>query len=381
MAWTRNRPLGLVYRDPALAHSGYTLFSNVEGKHATLIDDEGRIVHRWTHPEGIQYARLLPGGRLLFHTGNPANADPPAETTPVGVVGGGAHALIELDWDGETVWEYRHRRQHHDFARLDNGHTVQLFWEPLPDEVRRQVRGGYQAPGDPDAMLGDVVREIARDGEVVREWRSWERFDYARDVICPLERRREWTHANSISVTPDGRWLVSFRQTDTVMLVDPGSGEPDWTWGPGELSHQHHATMLPGGRVLLFDNGPHRRGSPGHSRVVEVDPATGEIAWKYQPPVLLSFVSFMTSGAERLPNGGTLITEGATGRIFEVTAEGETVWEYVSGFTPEGRFGPTPSLFRAHRYEAGDPGLAGRDLDPARWAEATAMLAAGRHPY
>ncbi len=35
------------------------------------------------------------------------------------------------------------------------------------------------------------------------------------------------------------------------------------------------------------------------------------------------------SAAQRLENGNTLITEGAAGRVFEVTPENEIVWEYV----------------------------------------------------
>jgi hypothetical protein len=139
--------------------------------------------------------------------------------------------------------------------------------------------------------------------------------------------------------------------------------------------------MLPNGHVLIFDNGTHRRGGPSHSRVLEVDPSTDEVVWTYQAKVVLAFTSFMVSGAERLSNGGTLITEGATGRIFEVTPEGETVWEYVSGFMPSGRFGSTPAIFRAHRYELDDPRFAGRDLDPGRWAEATRLLQEGTYPY
>ena len=100
MAWNRNRPLGLVYRDASLCHDGYTLFSSVEGYHATLIDSLGRIVHRWTHDEGIQYAQLLPSGHLLLHTAPPSHTVEPEEVSPVGVVGGAAHALI--DWRGEV---------------------------------------------------------------------------------------------------------------------------------------------------------------------------------------------------------------------------------------------------------------------------------------
>ena len=42
--------------------------------------------------------------------------------------------------------------------------------------------------------------------------------------------------------------------------------------------------------------------------------------------------SHYISAAQRLPNGNTLITEGADGRIFEVTPQHELVWEYVSPY-------------------------------------------------
>ena len=35
------------------------------------------------------------------------------------------------------------------------------------------------------------------------------------------------------------------------------------------------------------------------------------------------------SGADRLPNGNTLICDGVHGMIFEVTPQKETVWIYV----------------------------------------------------
>jgi hypothetical protein len=62
---------------------------------------------------------------------------------------------------------------------------------------------------------------------------------------------------------------------------------------------------------------------------------------------------------QRLPNGNTLIAEGAFGRIFEVTMEGETVWEYVVPyFVPWQTLGEPVSvargeqnaIFRAFRY-------------------------------
>jgi hypothetical protein len=70
----------------------------------------------------------------------------------------------------------------------------------------------------------------------------------------------------------------------------------------------------------------------------------------------------MVSGCERLPNGNTFITEGATGRIFEITADGETVWEYVSPWVLPSRFGPTSAVFRAYRIAEDDPRLNGMTL-------------------
>ena len=60
------------------------------------------------------------------------------------------------------------------------------------------------------------------------------------------------------------------------------------------------------------------------------------------------FFSHYVSSVQRLPNGNTLITEGADGRIFEVTPEDEIVWEYVSPFFGTER-GRTNRIYRAHR--------------------------------
>lgn len=370
MAWIQKRPVGLVCRDAEKASPGYTLFSPVRGTTANLLDEAGRLVWRWQHPEGIQHAKLLDSGNLLIQT------QPPADAQGAEQIGGSAGALIELDWDSKPVWEYRDPYQHHDYQRLPNGNHLLLSWRKLPDGVQERIQGGFSHHDDPERMWGDVVHEVAPDGSLVHEWRSWEHLCFERDVRCPLESRKEWTHANSIEVLPDGRWLLSFRLTSTVAIVEPRSGDIVWRWGPQVLSHQHAASWLESGRILVFDNGCHRRGLPSFSQVIEVDPETEEIAWSYRPPVILSFFSFMVSGASRLPDGNTLITEGATGRLFQVTPAGETVWEYVSPFTLiDPRFGPTPAIFRAHHYAPDAAALAGRDLAPGRFEELERRIA------
>jgi hypothetical protein len=95
--------------------------------------------------------------------------------------------------------------------------------------------------------------------------------------------------------------------------------------------------------------------------------------WKYIAPDTLSFYGSFISGAERLVNGNTFINEGPKGHFFEVTPEGETVWEYYSPYRgsihrmngdPGNPMNMTYSTFRANFIAADHPGLQGRELKP-----------------
>ncbi len=58
--------------------------------------------------------------------------------------------LVELDWYGNTVWEYRHNMIHHDYERLSIGHTLALQWERMPEAVSRRIKVGTIAKMIPD---------------------------------------------------------------------------------------------------------------------------------------------------------------------------------------------------------------------------------------
>ncbi|HUG52731.1 MAG TPA: arylsulfotransferase family protein [Vicinamibacteria bacterium] len=117
-------------------------------------------------------------------------------------------------------------------------------------------------------------------------------------------------------------------------MVDPREEKVLWTLD-GLWRRQHDATLLPGGRLLVFDNLHDRTPGSERSRVVEVDPATQQVRWRYPPEPrdparpLLRTVAGM---ARRLPNGNTLIVESTEGRALEVTPGHETVWEFHSPF-------------------------------------------------
>jgi hypothetical protein len=358
MGWSR-RDTGVTHYDPGRAYPGYTLFAPNNGEDAYLIDMEGDIVHRWGCPDGIGQGDLLPNGNLLLRTPRSAGSG----GFP-GVQASGA--IQELSWDGEVVWEHRDPNLRR-YSRLRHGNTLLLLWEEMSVNTSQQIRGGFVTPNDPERILGDLVVEMTPGGSIVNEWHASDHLDPEQDVICPLENRLSWGGANDLTALDDGRFLISFRVLDTVALVERSSGRFVWKWGRGQISHQHNPTLLANGHVLLLDNGAHRRGL-SYSRVVEVDTSTNEIAWEYHGEPLSSFFTHFTGGAQRLPNGNTLICEGYEGRLFEVMPTGAVVWEYISPFFRQDAQGYTNRVFRTQRYDADYAGLAGRDLNPSQYA-------------
>ena len=192
------------------------------------------------------------------------------------------------------------------------------------------------------------------------------------------------------------------------------AGDLLWRWGnprtyragtddDQQLFWPHSANWIPAGlpgagNVLLFNNGDEFEGKDGRafSEVVEIayPPEGGEArpergkplgpeapAWYYRGSPPKSFFSQRTSSAQRLSNGNTLILAGLQGTMFEVTPDGETVWQYVNPVDvtdvlaqgdpmplrrrhDRGRIIWANMLFRVRKYAPDYPGLEALDLTP-----------------
>ncbi|MGB2822085.1 MAG: arylsulfotransferase family protein, partial [Phycisphaerae bacterium] len=136
---------------------------------------------------------------------------------------------------------------------------------------------------------------------------------------------------------------------DTIWVIDRDTDRVVWAWGPGELLGPHMPTMLPNGHILVYDNGQNASTSVrGYTRVLEIEPIAGKIVWQYKADPPKSFYSPSRGSNERLPNGNTFIAESDSGRAFEVTRDGEIVWDFV---TPDRhRNGRPQALYRVCRY-------------------------------
>jgi uncharacterized protein (UPF0248 family) len=361
----KRRGTGLKACETERACPGYTLFAPlfVDSRTVYLIDLQGNIVHSWKTPYSPGLSGYLTDRGTLYYNGRFPEEN---HLSRFPFKGG---AALEMDWNGKVLWEVRRPDQHHDGILLRNGNVLLDCMGQVPDYIARRVKGGidepemssaqYHARADSEAgkMYSSYLAEITPAGKTVWEWRTWEHFDPVADGIAEAQAPRTmWHQGNSVKEMPDGDVLMSFRPTSTVVRISRKTGDIVWKLGQPTVSGQHAPTPLPNGNVLIFDNGVHRPDdSMPYSRVIEVDPKTNEIVWKYQDSPAWNFFSPRMGGAQRLPNGNTLITESSYGRIFEVTKEGEVVWEYVNPFFGTPLFGgrkgsESNQVFRAYRY-------------------------------
>lgn len=346
---------GTTYLDREKAFHGVTVYTTFGAERTNLIDMEGNVVHTWSPP-----APLKPYYGFMRDNGNLSLRCQSGEEK--WQYGGASATIVELDWESNVIWRYNNPVIHHDHEILRNGNTMVIGWEPLATEVSAKIKGGSVAPGEEDhEVLSDYLQELDPDGSTVWEWHGSEHLDPAQEIICPFEGRHEWTHCNGVTELRNGNLLLSFRQTSTILIIEKITGNVIWRFGPGEFSHQHNPTQLENGNFLVFDNGEHRIRGSSHSRVVELNPETSEIVWQYRGDPPLSLFSTGISGAQRLPNNNTLICDGRTGRLVEVTTEGEIVWEFMNPESFPWRGDQrNRTIFRAHRYALNGPEVRGR---------------------
>ncbi|MFP4055421.1 MAG: aryl-sulfate sulfotransferase [Candidatus Brocadiia bacterium] len=372
-----DRPVGVTDHRPEKSFGGATLFCHSyedpqagEGgvAHMYLVDMEGRPVHEWTARTAVQLLELLPDGTLCYTTRDRSNID--------------AAGLYKLAPDSSVLWHY-HCRIDHDFHLASDGRlTIHCLLDRmvprLGTELRRnpyiveigpekELAWEWHGEGHLDELADLVGLELPidwpareqREATQLRQWRpDLQEMDdavfhqFTQHLIA--QRTFDWAHNNTCEVLPHsptaasdsrfraGNILFSYRSLDIIGVIDRRSGEIVWAWGPGELDGQHQPTMLPSGHIMVFDNGTRR----GWSRVIQLDPATGEITWEYHGEPKPSFYSPFISGAQLLPNGNVLVCSGGQRRVFEVTAEGEVVWDFWSPYGRPGTYG----IYRATRY-------------------------------
>ena len=163
--------------------------------------------------------------------------------------------------------------------------------------------------------------------EIVRRKLEGDYIFYGADLVDIL-------HTNTIEIInrsinglcKKGDILIAVRNLNLIGIIDLENEDLIWSWGRRRLSKPHHPSLLENGNILIYDNGQKRE----YSRIIELDPLTKKIVWKYRANPPGQFYSPTRGANQRLPNGNTLITESDSGRVFEITNNGQIVWEFYN---------------------------------------------------
>jgi hypothetical protein len=239
------------------------------------------------------------------------------------------YGLLKVNRDSQLIWA-AHCPAHHDLFVSEEGLIYALTWHK-----------GFLPRISPDKQVREDFITVF-DGEGQERHRqsllvAFEKSPF-RHYLEPMPGFGHLLHTNTIEVFDGtqahrsplfrkGNVLVSMRNLNAIAIVDLDQGRVVWAM-TGDWLEQHQPTLLDNGRILLFDNCGH----PGGSKVVEIDPLSGETHWSYAGNEENGFDSPVLGSCSRLPNDNILITDSVNGRAFEVTRTGEKVWEFYNSF-------------------------------------------------
>ena len=306
--------------------------------------------------------------------------------------------------------------QHHDMVKLDNGNVLTIVWERVPAAQAVALgRNPEHVAENGDFWFDGIIEFNPMTAEIVWEWSMRHHviqdFDPGKPNYGVVAEHPEkldinavhfnmdgsvnsdWTHVNAMDYDPElDQIIFSSNYLSEVYIIDhsttPYESQGDkgdflWRWGnpanyargseeDRRLFNQHDVQWIrPGldgaGEIMIYNNGDGQLRP--YTTVVQFAPemnADGsyvlgegepygpeELTWEYNPPEEEKFLSFFISGAQRLPNGNTLVNQGAGAKVREVTADGEIVWEY----TYKDQTDAPHMLFRAYRFPEDHPAI------------------------
>jgi len=320
-------------------------------------------------------------------------------------------AIVEVDMNGNIVWEwwfFDHVVQDIDPTRANyvgEGKTIADY----PGRINLNLPG---RPVKRDWLHCNSLDYHPELGHIVTNSVQGEFYVIDHDgtfVAGDLQASME------LAASQAGDFLYRFGDPARHEQGDPPSILEDWTQctvGHKQIGGSHDIHWiddgLPGaGHFLIFNNGQYLFDRTCQSYAVEINgfldaggrdtgyyvnpPDAGytqwkpenkdthkqkrnvsnQIVWQYGSKSHQGFFSHIGSGCQRLANGNTLICAMTEGHLLEVTEDGQLVWEYINPINTDGikeinvdQYPMNNAMFRAYRYTADHPALAGRDLTP-----------------
>jgi len=310
---------------------GYYALMGFDGKNnryaAWLLDDSGRKIHYWD----LSYLPLDSDGPL-----NGSDAPHAFKLLPDGsliVNFDSGDVMARIDRCSKPVWT-KSGVYHHSLEQAGDG----SFWTWLGDNT---AYAHYNYLENFDPYTGKAIRSIGLIEDLIVAQTSATnvfavRADYPFrkfDKTPANKSTVDLFHPNDIDVLqPEiaeqfanfetGDLLLSFRNIHLVVVVDPDDHKIKW-WRAGPWKFQHDPDFTADGKISVYSNNTYF----GRSEIIKIDPVSGEVFNELENGDLF-FYSKYQGKHQYLPNGNLLIVSPDEGRVIQVTASGDKVFEY-----------------------------------------------------
>jgi hypothetical protein len=262
-----------------------------------------------------------------------------------------------------------------DNAGADLSHVNAISYNPDLDQIAISVPGFNEAyvidhSTTTAEARGNSGGRWGHGGELLYRWGN------------PVNYGRGSEEDQMLFAQHDVKWIPKGYPGEGHLMVfnndihNPESKYPNM-WAAIEVAKMPEVTLSVGDMgnySAVYEWTPPTDPQGNYILTAEAPFGPGEPDWSYTAADRYSFYSAFISGAQRLANGNTLITQGMSGRFFEVTPQKEIVWEYWQPFVhnyrlPDGTFsqpvGPFIfNTFRSTLLTSDFSAFAGRDMQP-----------------
>lgn len=328
---------GIMVYDKDSAYEGLNFYCSGHATEIGIMDMNGNILHRWRYNLKDAWPWDLDVLKSKTKTMQ-ASAFRRAYLYENGDILALYNTLlmIKLDKDSNLLWTCDTSGIHHHMQVDEDGNIYTLAKKSrLVPRINKN-----------NEVYDDFILTVNPDGKTIASCSILDSFTNSSysHILNKIRTKGDLFHTNTIQVF-DGRLsnisplfkkgnvLISILFLNTIAIVDLQKSQVVWALdghAEGLWNGMHEPVLLENGNILIFDNNWAKAGTQGKSYIVEFDPFTNKIVWRYAGNKKNTFHSNTCGTNQRLPNGNTLITESDNGRAFEVTKKGEIVWEYIN---------------------------------------------------
>jgi hypothetical protein len=366
------------------------ILNPVNGTDCFLIDNCGYIYNTWSSNYRPGLSAFLSQDGSLYRAGRIASSD--FGFGGIGGVIEKYSWDGDLIWSFNLATDKYH--MHHDFELMDNGNLLVVAWEKIElNELISLGRDTTSDQDlfseiifeiDPENQFETVWMWRAIDHTIqnidplLPNFSEPENNPNRFDINLNNPANGDWLHINSIDYNSDlDQILLSGHGINEIFIIDHSTttlesvgsngglagqgGDLLFRWGSPNnylsdedieplLFSQHAAEWITDGeaqedRVLFFNNGRKKKDGSTFSSVDEIrldrtnynynfrgneNQQKNDLIWSYNQFGEFNLDSKIMSGALRLIDNHTLITEAVTGRIIEIDEDKNIVWSYIN---------------------------------------------------